>query len=274
MNLVRRTLRLALLAAPVALAPARSALAQIVVTSANVEEREARPRETWSGIIRLRNTTGAPQEARVYLADYAFQADGTARYPDPGTAPRSSARWTTVSPGHLTVPANGEATVAYTVAVPAQPALAGTYWSMVMIQAVSPGDPASAAARNARVQVGVRPTIRYGVQLATTLAGTGAAKAAFASPRAEPAAGGHRSLSVDVLNDGTLAYRPKVRLELFDAAGNPVGRWEAVRGLLYPGTSLRQAFDLGALPAGAYQALVVADAGGDSVFGARYRLSL
>jgi hypothetical protein len=174
----------------------------------------------------------------------------------------------------VSVPANGQATVGFTVAVPAGAALAGTYWSMVMVEGVQAGGAEAAAVRGARVRIGVRPTIRYGVQLATTISGTGSAKAAFANPHAEPAAAGHRTLAVDVANQGELGFRPKLRLELFDAAGNKVGRWEAARGLLYPGTSVRQAFDLGAIPAGTYQALVVADAGGESVFGARYRLSL
>ena len=45
-----------------------------------------------------------------------------------------------------------------------------------------------------------------------------------------------------------------------------------------PGSRLRETgllrFDLGAIPAGEYQALVVADAGGDQVFGAQYHLKL
>jgi hypothetical protein len=253
--------------------PITHAAAQIVVTSGAVAEHQAAPGESWQGTIRLRNPTGQPHEARIYLSDYAFQADGSTTYAAPGTAARSSAAWATVSPSRVTVPAGGEATVAYTVAVPAGRPLAGTFWSMVMVE-TAPDEPTAALPREGRVRVGVRTAMRYGVQLATTIRGTGAASAAFASPQAQAAAGGHRTLRFDVLNDGDLAYRPHVRLELFDADGAPRGRWEAERGLLYPGTSLRQSFDLGALPAGTYQALVVADAGGESVFGARYRLTL
>ena len=44
------------------------------------------------------------------------------------------------------------------------------------------------------------------------------------------------------------------------------------RGLLYPGTSLRQEFRLGTLAAGTYKALVVVDTGGDQVFGGQFTL--
>jgi hypothetical protein len=267
-----RVLRL-LSAAVLGFAPA-TLPAQIVVTSSAVVERAAAPGESWSGTIGLRNPTDRPYEARVYLTDYGFSADGATRYSAPGTTPRSSAGWTVVSPSRVTVPAGGQASVAYTVSVPRGAALSGTYWSMVMVETAAPEPPAGAAARrDARVQVGVRTAMRYGVQLSTTVRGTGTPRAAFASPRAA-VHGGRRTLGFDVVNDGEVAYRPRLRLELFDGEGNPRGRWEAARGLMYPGTSVRQSFDLGALPAGRYQAMVVADAGGESVFGARYTLTL
>jgi hypothetical protein len=81
-------------------------------------------------------------------------------------------------------------------------------------------------------------------------------------------------LELEVANSGTLAYRPELRVELFDAAGNRAGTFSATRGLVYPGASIRQRFELGRLPAGDYQALVVGDSGGAEVFGAQYRLKL
>ncbi|HET6762983.1 MAG TPA: hypothetical protein VFH27_04900 [Longimicrobiaceae bacterium] len=268
---LRRPFALLFLACAAIRPPA--AAAQVLVTSGTVVEHTAAPGASWSGTIRLHNAGARAQDAGAYLADYAFQADGATRYTPSGSSPRSSGAWITLSPARVTVPAGGDATIAYTVRVPAGRPLTGTYWSMVMVQGLD--DAGDAAARSGgRVRMGIRPTIRYGVQLATTVAGTGTARAAFTSPRAEAGAGGHRTLHFDVVNDGETAYRPAVRLELFDAEGNARGRWEAKRGLLYPGSSLHQAFDLGALPAGAYQALVVADAGGESVFGARYRLTL
>jgi hypothetical protein len=269
----RPKLRISLARLGLLLAPAAGAHAQVAVTSPAVQEHDARPGERYQGTIRVRNTTGRPQQARIYLADYAFQADGVTRYGAPGSSPRSNAAWITVSPSSVTVPAGQEVTVAYSVAVPEGRPLTGTFWSMVMVEALGDGAPAAGAPRGARVSLGVRPTIRYGVQVATTIAGTGTRKAEFAGTRAEGSAAG-KALEFDVLNSGDLAFRPALRLELFDEQGAPAGKFEAKRGLVYPGTSVRQRFELGALPAGTYQALVVADTGGDEVFGARYRLKL
>jgi hypothetical protein len=46
------------------------------------------------------------------------------------------------------------------------------------------------------------------------------------------------------------------------------------RARVYPGTSVRRAIDLTDVPAGAYKALLVADAGDESVYGATYALLL
>lgn len=252
--------------------PAR---AQITVVGVGVEERQARPGETYSGTLRLRNEGGEAAEARLYLTDYAFSADGSTTYGAAGSAPRSNARWVTFTPSHVRVPAGGEATVGYTVAVPAGGALSGSYWSMLMVEGIAPGAPESATApRGPRTEMGVRTTLRYGVQLATTLSGSGARRADFRGTRALGAAGGEKRIELDLVNSGEVAYRPELRIELFDEAGNAAGTFTSRRGLLYPGTSLRQVFELGALPAGSYQALVTADTGGDEVFGAQYRLKL
>ncbi|HEV7587516.1 MAG TPA: hypothetical protein VGO40_05250 [Longimicrobium sp.] len=254
-------------------ATAATARAQVTVVGGGVEEHPARPGETYSGTLRLRNEGRDAAEAKVYLRDYTFAADGSTRYGAPGSLPRSSARWISFSPSQVRIPAGGEATVGYTVRVPADAGLGGTFWSMLMVEGVAPGSAESTAApAGARVRVGIQPSIRYGVQIATTLAGP-APRVSFSNAHAYAAARG-KVLEFDLANAGEVAYRPELRVELFDEAGHRVGSFSSRRGLLYPGTSLRQRFELGAVPAGTYQALVVADAGGDQVFGAQYRLKL
>lgn len=252
--------------------PARAA-AQVAVLDDAVQEHAARPGEAYEGVLRVRNTTAAPLEVKVYLTDYAFSADGSTQYPAAGSLPRSSARWLTLGTSSLRMAPGATAEVPYRVAVPAG-AAGGSYWTMVMVEPLEAGDAEATLARTPQGQVGLRAKMRFGVQMATHVgAASAGAELAFAEPHAVHA-NGRRAFEVDVRNPGTRAVRPALRLELFDAQGNAVARVEATRGLLYPGTSLRHTFDLGALPAGTYQALVVGDAGGDRLFGARYQLAL
>lgn len=265
-----RTTLAALFAATLAAAPAA---AQISVAGSTVSERDARPGETYTGTILLRNAGAEPQEAKLYHADYRFFADGRTLFEAAGSQPRSNAEWIRLSPSRVTVPPGGEAAVGYTVTVPAAGVPAGSHWSAVMVEAVGGDSPEAAGRRSGRVEVGIRTSVRYAVQVATHLAG-GSRLVDFARVAVVPLPAGGRALELDVANAGERGYRLDLSVELFDAEGAPAGKLAARRGLLYPGTSLRQRFDLPALPPGSYKALLVADTGGDEVFGAEYTLTL
>jgi hypothetical protein len=253
-----------LAAALLAATPAES---QVSVVSSTLEERAAAPGEQYAGTIRVRNAGAQPRQARVSAADYRFLADGRTFYEQPGTGARSNAAWVRFSPAQLTLAPGEEATVAYTVAVPGQAELRGSYWSVLLVETV---DDAPADVRAGRV--GIAPSVRYAVQLATHL---GQAERRIALEGAHLSTdGGGKALQVDVLNTGAQADRLELRVDLFDADGAPAGRLTSTRGLVYPGTSIRQRFDLASLPPGTYRALLVVDTGSDDVFGAEYTLRL
>ncbi|HEX2188413.1 MAG TPA: hypothetical protein VHG51_05915, partial [Longimicrobiaceae bacterium] len=256
-----RTALATLLAATLATLAAPAA-AQISVVSATVNERQARPGETYAGTILIRNSGPEPHEAKLYQTDYRFFADGRTLFETAGSRPRSNAGWITLSPSRVVVPPGGEATVRYTVAVPATGEASGSYWSTVMVEGVGRDSPEASGGRPARVQVGLRTTVRYAVQVATHLAG-GTTMVDFAGVAVASPPEGGRALELDVLNPGERAYRLDLSVELFDALGAPAGKLSSRRGLLYPGSSLRQSFGLPALPPGSYRALVIADTGGD-----------
>lgn len=246
---------------------AAPAAAQVSVVSGTLAEHAAAPGERYSGTIRVRNAGAEPRQARVSAADYRFLADGHTFYDQPGTTPRSNAGWVRFSPSQLTLAPGEEATVAYTVAVPADEALRGSYWSVLLVEAVQE---APAAVQSGRV--GIAPTIRYAVQLATHV---GQAERGIALEGAHLTTdGGAKALQVDVVNTGAQADRLELRMDLFDAEGAPAGRLTSTRGLVYPGSSIRQRFDLASLPPGTYRALLVVDTGSDQVFGAEYTLRL
>lgn len=249
-----------------ALLAATPLAAQVSVVSSTLEEHAAAPGERYAGTVRVRNGGVEPQQVRVSSADYRFLADGRTFYEQPGTVERSNAAWVAFSPSRLTLAPGEEATVAYTVAVPADASLRGSYWSVLMVEAV---DEAPAAVRAGRV--GIAPNIRYAVQLATHV---GQAERRIALEGARLTTEGGKALQVDIVNTGLQADRLELRVDLFDAEGAPVGRLASTRGLVYPGSSIRQRFHLGSIPPGTYKALLVVDTGTADVFGAEYTLRL
>jgi hypothetical protein len=181
------------------------------------------------------------------------------------------------TPSSVIIPAHAEVPVEVTVRVPAAAAmpLAGTYWSALMVEGIPKGSAESSRAEpKARVTVGLETTMRYAVQFATHIQDTGLRKMDFAGTKVIATPLGAKTLQFDVQNSGERAYRPLLRTELYNEQGTLVGKFENQRGLLYPGSSLRQQHDLGTVPPGTYKALVIADTGGDEVFGAQYTLKL
>ena len=250
-------------------ASASAAAAQIAVVGSTVEERVAAAGESYTGTIVVRNLTKQDQPVRIYQTDYLFFADGTSHFDDPGTAVRSNATWITPTVRSLLVPPSSEMTVTYTVKVPASDTLSGTYWSTIMVE----GAPSEAGrSSGGRPQVGVGAIMRYAVQVATHIKTTGSRKVTFANSRFLTNADSTQAFELEVKNVGERAYRPALWIEVYDEQGALKASARQERGLLYPGTSLKQTFALGKLAHGSYRAIVFADSGEDAVFASQFTL--
>ena len=259
------------LAAALALGTPAASHAQIAVLSSTVEEKTAAPGEKYTGTIIVSNQSAQPQVARIYQTDYRFASDGTAHYDEPGTSARSNAAWITPQASRIVVPANSQVSVPYSVAVPLGDSLRGTYWSLIMVEG-APVDP-GAASEGGKPAVAIGAVMRYAVQLATHIRNSGSRTVQFASAGAAKGANGAAALDLDVTDTGERGFRPTLWVEVYDAQGTLRAKAKQSRGLLYPGTSLHQHFDLGTLPSGTYKAVVFADTGEDSVFATQYTVS-
>jgi hypothetical protein len=257
----------ALLAGTAVLAAPACAGAQIAVLGNTLDEHTAAPGQRHTGTIIVRNPTNRPQPARIYQTDYTFSADGTSHFDSAGTVPRSNARWVTTSASSITVAPNTDVEITYTVTVPRVDSLRGTYWSTIMVEG-APTAPPPAGTR----QVGLGAMIRYAIQVATQLPAAGARRVRIAKLGFATDSTGARVLDVAVTNAGERAYHPSLWVELYDKSGTIRSRSQQQRGLLYPGTSLKQRFSFPRLPAGQYKAVVFADTGDDIVSAAQYKL--
>ena len=123
-----------------------------------------------------------------------------------------------------------------------------------------------------RPQIGVGAVMRYAVQVATHIRASGTRKVSFVNSRFLTNADSTQSFEVEVRNAGERAYRPALWIEVYDEQGALKVNARQERGLLYPGTSLKQTFALGKLARGSYRAVVFADSGEDAVFASQYTL--
>jgi hypothetical protein len=264
-----RFLNCTVLGAGIAVASASATHAQVSVLSNTVEEHVGTRGESYSGRITISNPGGKPETIRLYQTDYSFTADGVSHFEAPGEMPRSNASWISLQSSQVVVPAGATISVPYSVAIPNVDSLRGTYWSTVMVEGAA--KPPEVDTANT-TQVGIGTIIRYAVQVATHIGASGTRAVKFAGTRGARTDEGASVVELDVLDAGERGYRPALWIEVYDAEGTLRAKAKQARGLLYPGTSLRQRFDLGKLPAGTYKAMIFADTGEDSVYAAQYTI--
>jgi hypothetical protein len=251
---------------------ASSMQAGVSVVGALARTVAVKPGAPFDGVIVLKNNGDEPADVRVSQADYLFYADGTNTYGEPGRAPRSNARWLTLTPSLIRLAPGETQSVRYKGVAPADPKLRGTYWSMVMVEpnsapAITPADEAG------KVAVGLQTTIRFAVQIVTELGSPGT-KSLKVLDKSIVQADGKRTLQLDIGNDGEQLLIPTMTVELFDAKGASVGRFPAGRSRIYPECSVRAKADLSNVPPGKYAAMVLLDSGDAQVMGAQYDLEL
>jgi len=252
------------------LAAAGPASAQISVLSNTVEEHGAALGESYSGRIVISNPTTEAQTVRLYQTDYGFSANGSSTFDAAGSSSRSNASWISLQAPQVTLPPSSTASVAYTVVVPGIDSLRGTYWSAIMVEA-APRAPATVEA-NGKSQLAIGTVVRYAIQVATHIGGSGTRAVRFLSTSAAHSPEGAAAIDLDVQDVGERGYRPVLWIEVYDANGALKANAKQSRGLLFPGTSLHQHFDLGKLAPGAYKAVVYADTGEDSVYASQFKV--
>lgn len=244
--------------------------AQVLVRSSLSMDEEASPGGTYQGTIELYNEDDTLRSAEVSLRDYLFTGEGETEYADPGSHERSNAEWVDYESSVVSVPPQEEAEVQFEVQVPedidgAEPT--GTYWSMLMVRPLGQGTGPSPDQG-----VAVRQIRRYGIQVATHLPGGEPTLEVQSTEVTEE--GDESTLEVGLENTGTRMANTRLRLELYDDAGELVRDEEASSRRLYPGTSAQYQLPLSGVEAGDYEALLILNPDPGETRGVQYTLEL
>lgn len=228
------------------------------------------PGQTVSGQIRIQNSEDQDQEVRIYQTDYMYNYQDQTFYDEPGTAngnKRSNAAWVDYSPKTVVLKAKESTNVDFQIKVPANDSIKGTYWSIIMVEGVSPIDP------NQTGQLNIRTVTRYAVQLVNEVTKRGDGKLIFMPPTLIKGDDKSLFLAVDILNEGDRFISPEMSMELFDEEGNLAKKLTLERKGIYPKTSARFRFNLEGIPSKkTYTAMIVAAGQDDDVFGLEYTL--
>jgi len=240
--------------------------ASISIVGSLTREYTVSPGERIRGTITIHNTGEKMAKAKIYLRDYMFFCDGHSEFGEPGEEKRSNAQWVRFNPTYLTVPPQEKMKINYIISIPRKQTLHGTYWSVLMIEEMPTTSPGIE-----KRGVAINSVMRYAVQVITHLGKTGKRNLKFIGSRMVKEED-KLFLEVDLENTGQRLLRPLLWVELYNPLGKKIGRFEGRKMRTYPETSIRQQVDLSDISQGKYKALVVADCGGEDVYGITYTL--
>lgn len=244
--------------------------ADITITNDLLQKRTAAPGEHYTGVVSIKNVGNRSERVQVWQTDFRWTADGTQYFDAPGTSPRSNAPWIQLSRQEVVLMPDQETAVPYAVTVPDDNTLVGTYWSLLMVQEIT--DSFLNPENQNDGSIGVTAGIRYGVQLVTNLSNLGIGRIAFLHPSFTRQEDGYL-LQVEMYNNGEKGMNLHPSVRLYGAAGENAGCFEIHSQGLYPETAKRISFKLPFLAPGTYQAQVIADGGGNDLFGVLYTLN-
>lgn len=265
---IHKNFIISLLSISVAILSPLCSSANIVVLNGLTHENQSRPGETYRGSIQIQNTANKQKSVRVYLRDYWFSHTGESKHDPAGTLPRSNGPWISYSPELATLGPNETTTISFDVAVPDNDSLAGTYWSVIMVEGITPPDTS-----NANTGVTINTAIRYAVQVITNIGNTGKSDIQFLGLQLAKQQE-KNVLDVVIENTGERILKPEMSLELFDDAGNTVAVIKAEKRKTFPGTSIRVQLILEGIEPGNYNGVLIADCSEDNVFGTNLSLEI
>lgn len=228
-----------------------------------------KPGDVIKGEIYIHNNETTDQEVRVYQTDYKYNFQENTFYDAPNNLTRSNAGWIQYSPKSVILKGNEIRAIQFEITIPQIDTLNGTYWSVIMVEGVSPIDP------NQKGDLSIRTLTRYAIQIVSEMADRGKGSLKFMEPTLIRENDKTNTLAIDLLNDGDRYISPEVSVELFNESGESVKTITASRRGLYPTTSTRFKLDLTGLPPNkTYKAMIVAAGLNDDVFGLEYTLNL
>lgn len=201
------------------------------------------------------------------LCDYWCNSDGQHFFEDSGKQARSNASWIKLG-SHREVVNPGETRdIYFTINVPQDNALKGSYWSVLLIE---PSDALQTLSESEHgFQLHIK--VRYAFHIVSNVGqGTPALKIAN---KGLQEINGKKYFIADVVNTGDWFLNPKLAVKFLDKQGKLAKSLETQTERLYPGSSVRYLADSADIPDGKYTAFLLLDNGDGRLFGDTFELS-
>lgn len=226
-----------------------------------------KPGESAQVRISLISDRNTPEMVDLKLCDYWCNSDGQHFFEEVGKQVRSNAHWIKLG-SHREIVNPGETRDFYfTINVPQDNALKGSYWSVLLIEPYDALQTLSESEHGFQLHV----KIRYAFHIVSNVGvGTPALKIV---DKGMQEIKGKKYFMADVANTGDWFLNPKMTVKLLDKKGKLEKSMETQTDRLYPGSSVRYLADGEGIFEGKYTAFLLLDNGDGRLFGDTFEIS-
>ena len=237
--------------------------AQIVISGGMVKNYTKNHGSVTNDVITVFNGNKKNKtRIKLYQTDYLTFANGQSKYDDPNTTPRSNASWIKVSTNEIDIDADGYVNVPFTVTIPNDKELAGTYYSAVMVEEISEPVLPKEKKDDEKAALTILTKTRYLIKVITTIGKTGEYKVEFSNPVLkayydEKESKNRYNFTVDVESVGNRVAFSNAYIDIFNEAGGKVRRFDIKDGFYLPDCGFRIRANAIDLDPGQYTFLVV-----------------
>jgi hypothetical protein len=230
---------------------------------------QVQPGDVLTGKIVVTNNKDIPEVINLRQVDYKYNWQGENFFEESGSLPRSNALWIELPRTQFTVQPKETKEFLYTLRIPKDNILHGSYASTILVEPESFAVPTVYAAPSQGIGLNVK--IRYAHQVVTTLGTPKALLKVIGSSLKHGESG--LLFHVDVVNCGECYLYPKAVLKIFDNAGRLVQCSEAPPCSIMPDNSVRFTLHLTHLEPKIFTAFLLLDDGHDHIFGEKITLN-
>ncbi|WP_457616462.1 hypothetical protein [Lutibacter sp.] len=227
----------------------------VVVLNGLTHVHNSEAGKTITGVVKLKNTKDTEQRVIIYFNDL-FQECGKATILTADVShERSLLKWISTNINERVLKPHEEYELVYTIEVPNDSSLDGSYWGVLMIEVEKP-------IKEDDLSYGVKleSKIRYGIQIITDIKERKPSELDFYNVEINDN-NGAKMINVDVQNNGIFYVQPTLVLEVFNENGEQAKKEEVKFKKIYPGYCKAFTLDISDLPKGVYSAVLVADYG-------------
>lgn len=210
-----------------------------------------------NGKIHIKNVGRIADRMVVYKNDLITDCANSSNFVEPNTHSRSLTNWLTTNVDERILQPNEEYELLYSIKIPNDSTLRGSYWGVFMIEGNSP------LSEERKAGVMISSKARYAIQIITDIGQETPPSLTFDKVDFVSSSDSVKIVKVKLKNEGGVTTRTKMILDLINSNGEKVSTIESVFRRIYPNTCAEYELILKNVPKGRYEGLLMADYGQD-----------